>query len=61
MQQAAQIIPECVSSQEGSEPIETTSYDLIEAVGEEVQPEEERLVPTIVLDLLNHGRSYVEY
>jgi hypothetical protein len=36
---------------------ETTLYDLIEAVNEEVQPEEDQLVPFIVKDMLNTGRS----
>jgi uncharacterized FlgJ-related protein len=35
----------------------TTLYELVEAVNEEVQPEEKRLVPEIVIDLLNTCRS----
>ncbi len=31
----------------------TTLYELIEAINEEVQPEEKRIVPEIVIDLLN--------
>ena len=35
----------------------TTLYELVEAVNEEVQPEEKRLVPEIVINLLNTCRS----
>jgi hypothetical protein len=35
----------------------TTLYELIEAVNEEVQPEERRLVPEIVINILNTYRS----
>ena len=35
----------------------TTLYELVEAVNEEVQPEEKRLVPEIVIDLLKTCRS----
>ena len=37
--------------------VSTTLYELIEAVIEEVQPEEKRIVPEIVIDLLNTRRS----
>ncbi len=37
--------------------VTTTLYDLIEAINEEVQPEEKRIVPEIVIDLLNTYRS----
>ena len=37
--------------------VTTTLYELIEAINEEVQPEEKRLVPEIVLNLLNTCRS----
>jgi hypothetical protein len=36
--------------------IETTLYDLVEAINEEVGPEEDHLVSEIVLDLLDRGR-----
>jgi len=35
----------------------TTLYELIEAVSEEVQPEERRLVPSIVIGILNTYKS----
>ena len=37
--------------------VETTLYDLFEAVYEEVQPAEDQLVPFIVKDILNTGSS----
>ena len=37
--------------------VTTTLYELLEAVNEEVKPEEKRLVPEIVIDLLNTCRS----
>ena len=37
--------------------VNTTLYELIEAINEEVQPEEKRLVPEIVINLLNTCRS----
>lgn len=37
--------------------VTTTLYELIEAINEEVQPEEKRIVPEIVIDLLNTYRS----
>ncbi len=37
--------------------ITTTLYELIEVVNEEVQPEEKRIVPKIVINLLNTCRS----
>lgn len=37
--------------------VTTTLYELIEAINEEVQPEEKRLVPEIVINLLNTCRS----
>ena len=37
--------------------ITTTLYELIEAINEEVQPEEKTLVPEIVINLLNTCRS----
>lgn len=57
MKQAAQIIPDVVMSQPELTPIRTTLYDLIETVSEEVQPEENQLVPEIVLDLLKDCKS----
>jgi hypothetical protein len=36
----------------GSSPLQTTLYDLIEAVSDEVRPNEEALVPAIVVRLL---------
>jgi len=36
---------------------ETTLYELIEAVNEEVEPEEEQWVPVIVSCILEAGRS----
>ncbi len=37
--------------------VTTTLYELIEAINEEVQPEEKRIVPEIVINLLNTCRS----
>ena len=37
--------------------VTTTLYELIEAINEEIQPEEKRLVPEIVINLLNTCRS----
>ena len=37
--------------------ITTTLYELIEAINEEVQPEEKQIVPEIVINLLNTYRS----
>jgi hypothetical protein len=37
--------------------VKTTLYELIEVINEEIEPEEDRLVPLIVTDLLNMGRS----
>ena len=37
--------------------VTTTLYELIEAINEEVQPEEKTLVPEIVINLLNTCRS----
>ncbi len=33
--------------------VTTTLYELIESINEEVQPEENRIVPEIVINLLN--------
>lgn len=33
--------------------VTTTLYELVEAINEEVQPEEKRIVPEIVISLLN--------
>jgi len=35
--------------------VNTTLYNLIEAISKEVQPSEDRLVPAIVSDLFNRG------
>jgi len=40
----------------GSTTIETTLYELIEAINEQVQPGEDRLVVEAVLDLIETGR-----
>ncbi len=37
--------------------VTTTLYELIEAINEEVQLEEKRIVPEIVINLLNTCRS----
>jgi hypothetical protein len=37
--------------------ITTTLYELVEAINEVVQPEEKRLVPEIVINLLNNCSS----
>jgi hypothetical protein len=37
--------------------VTTTLYELIETINDVVQPEEERLVPEIVINLLNTCRS----
>jgi len=37
--------------------VETTLYDLIEAVNEEVQPKEDQLVPLIVKNILFNTKS----
>ena len=37
--------------------VNTTLYELIEAINEEVQPEEKRLVSEIVINLLKSCRS----
>jgi hypothetical protein len=37
--------------------VTTTLYELIEAINEEAQPEEKRIVPEIVINLLNTCRS----
>ena len=37
--------------------VTTTLYELIETINEEVQPEEKRIVPEIVIGLLNTCRS----
>ena len=37
--------------------VTTTLYELIEAINEEVHPEEKRIVPEIVFNLLNTCRS----
>ncbi len=37
--------------------VTTTLYELIEAINEEVQPEEKQIVPEIVINLLNTCRS----
>ncbi len=37
--------------------VTTTLYELNEAINEEVQPEEKRIVPEIVINLLNTCRS----
>ena len=36
--------------------VTTTLYELIEAINEEIQPEENRLGPEIVINLLNTSR-----
>ena len=36
--------------------VETTLYDLIEAIGDQVQPGEDRLVVEAVLDLIDTGQ-----
>ena len=40
----------------GFNTIQTTLYELIEAIGEELEPEEDWLVTAIVLDMLSHGQ-----
>jgi len=40
----------------GSTTIETTLYELIEAINEQVQPGEDRLVVETVLDLIDTGQ-----
>ena len=35
----------------------TTLYEMIEAIHEEVQPEEKQIIPEIVINLLNTCRS----
>ena len=57
MKQAAQIIPDVVKCQPEPTLIRTTLYDLIGTVSEEVQPEENQLVPEIVFDLLKDCKS----
>ena len=37
--------------------VTTTLYELVEAINEEVQPEEKRLVPGITINILNTCRS----
>jgi hypothetical protein len=37
--------------------VNTTLYELIETISEEVEPEEKKLIPEIVADLLNTCRS----
>jgi hypothetical protein len=44
------------SKETKSRAIISTLYDLIEALGEAIQPGEERLVPIVVLDLMQSGQ-----
>ena len=39
-----------------STPVETTLYDLIAALSDELRPEEEELVVPILVDLMNSGQ-----
>lgn len=46
-----------IAADPGLATVQTTLYDLIEAVSEVVQPEEEQLVAEVVSHLINNGRS----
>jgi len=56
MQQAAQNIQALPQKNSKYEHITTTLYDLIEAINEELQPEEEDLLGRIVFDLAENQR-----
>jgi hypothetical protein len=58
MKPSSQIIPDVVMRQPEFAPGQTTLYDLIDAVSEEVQPEENELLSEIVLDLLKDCRPF---
>ena len=57
MLQEARSLTEAPSISENNTLIQTTFYDLIEAVNETVKPEEDQLVAEIVMDLLNSGHA----
>ena len=56
MLQLAYTIPPSEQDQPEPAPIVTTLGKLIEAINEEVEPEEDYLVSSAVLDLLDTGR-----
>lgn len=56
MQQVAEVVTTSESAEPGFTTIETTLYDLVEVLNEEVGSEEDHLVSEIVLDLLDRGR-----
>ena len=57
MQRALEDFKMVSSSPRQKKLLTTTLYELIEAIHEEVLPEEKQLVPEIVIDLLNTCRS----
>ena len=56
MEQMAHIFPTPEPKYMGLTEIQTTLHDLIEAISEEVETGEDRLVAEIVLDMLEAGR-----
>ena len=56
MEAIAQSFSAAEPEHSGLTTIETTLYELIEAVGEEVQPGEDRLVVETMLDLFDTGQ-----
>jgi hypothetical protein len=56
MKQVAEMSITSELAEPGVTAIETTLFDLVEAINEEVGPEEDHLVSEIVLDLLDRGR-----
>ena len=50
------IVETMSSDQRPEKTIETTLYDLIAALSDELEPEEEELILPILIDLMNSGR-----
>ena len=57
MLQEAQSFAKAPSISEDHTIIQTTLYDLIEAVNETIKPNDDRFVTDIVMDLLNTGHA----
>jgi len=56
MEQAAHILPTYEMEYSGLSEVQTTLHDLIVAVNEEVEPEEDGLVGEVVSDMLDAGQ-----
>ena len=57
MLQEAQNLTKDPLMHEDHDRIQTTLYDLIEAVNEIVKPNDDRLVTAVVMDMLNSGHA----